>query len=159
MNTNSTPTVGELLLSVAKLTDLIGIQKETINKLESRVQDLETTIASVPTMSREEVLLDRYTESSKHNRLINAKPEVIAFAAHLLFVKQVPAMRIAESGLLSQSKMHGLSSWKRQHLLDFCELNSVKDIYMDGLGETEAKKFMPHYGLYQAYLEKTRSNA
>ena len=128
-----------------------------IKKHDARITTLEATMASVPTMSREEVLLDRYTASSKTNRGVNADPKVVAFAAHLFYIKQLPAMRISESGLLSQSKMHGLSQWSKQHLLDFCDINNVKTVYLDGLDEVEAKELMPNYDLYQAYMYKVRS--
>lgn len=127
-----------------------------IKKQDARITTLEATVASVPTMSREEVLLDRYTASSKTNRTVNADPKAVAFAAHLYYIKQVPAMRISDSGLLSQSKMHGLSCWGKQHLLDFCDINNVKYVYLDGLDDAEAKELMPNYELYQAYLDKVR---
>ena len=129
-----------------------------IKQQDARITTLEATLASVPTMSREEVLLDRYTTSSKVNRAVNADPEIVAFAAHLFYIKQIPAMRISESGLLSQSKMYGLSQWSKQHLLDYCEVNDVKDIYLNGLDEDKARELMPQYDLYQEYLAKTRNN-
>lgn len=132
-------------------------QDAHIKEQEARINEIEDTLASMPTVSQEDAVLDRYTTSSKLNRSVNAQPIAIALAAHLLYVKHIPAMRISESGLLSQSKMHGLSQWSRQHLLDFCVVNNVKDVYLNGLGEAEARKLMPHYDLYQAYIEKIRN--
>ena len=154
---NTTPDTGALLKEFEQMRHTIKSLLGVIKKQDARITTLEATVASVPTMSREEVLLDRYTASSKTNRAVNADPRIIAFAAHLYYIKQVPAMRICESGLLSQSKMHGLSQWSKQHLLDFCDINSVKDVYLDGLDEAEAKELMPNYALYQAYLDKVRS--
>ena len=146
-----------LLNEFASMRNTIKGLLYVIKKQDARLITLEATMASVPTMSREEVLLDRYTASSKTNRAVNADPRTVAFAAHLFYIKQLPAMRISESGLLSQSKMHGLSQWSKQHLLDFCDINSVKDVYLDGLDEVEAKELMPNYDLYQAYMYKVRS--
>ena len=146
-----------LLNEFASMRNTIKGLLYVIKKHDARITTLEATLSSVPTMSREEVLLDRYTASSKTNRAVNADPKVVAFAAHLFYIKQLPAMRISESGLLSQSKMHGLSQWSKQHLLDFCDINSVKDVYLDGLDEAKAKELMPNYELFQAYIDKVRS--
>ena len=146
-----------LLNEFASMRNTIKGLLYVIKKHDARITTLEATMSSVPTMSREEVLLDRYTASSKTNRAVNADPKVVAFAAHLFYIKQLPAMRISESGLLSQSKMHGLSQWSKQHLLDFCDINSVKDVYLDGLDEAKAEELMPNYELFQAYIDKVRS--
>ena len=146
-----------LLNEFASMRNTIKGLLYVIKKHDARITTLEATLSSVPTMSREEVLLDRYTASSKTNRAVNADPKVVAFAAHLFYIKQLPAMRISESGLLSQSKMHGLSQWSKQHLLDFCDIHSVKSVYLDGLDEAKAEELMPNYELFQAYIDKVRS--
>ena len=153
----TTPDAEALLNEFASMRNTIKGLLYVIKKHDARITTLEATLASVPTMSREEVLLDRYTASSKTNRAVNADPKVVAFAAHLFYIKQLPAMRISESGLLSQSKMHGLSQWSKQHLLDFCDIHSVKSVYLDGLDEAKAEELMPNYELFQAYIDKVRS--
>lgn len=103
--------------------------------------------------TQEQILLDRYTASSLKNRNVNADAKAVAFAAHLYHVKQVPAVRISKYGLLSQSKMHGLSTWDNQHLIDFCELNDVTAIYQNGVSDTEAKGLMSDWAGMRDYLD------
>lgn len=133
--------------TIGKLTEVIRRQNERISKLESKCEHM-------PTLTHEQVLLDRFTMSSQRNRSVEADAKVIALSAHLYYIKQVPAVRISKSGLLSQSKMHGLTSWDKQHLLDFCELNSVTDIYQNGLPDSEVKAMMSSPEVYQEYLDK-----
>lgn len=157
--TNETAIINQdlLLQEFEQMRQTIRGLVSVIKKQDTRLYALEGAMASVPTMSREEILLERYTISSKVNRSINATPRAVAYAAHLYYIKQIPAMRISESGLLSQSKMYGLSLWSKQHLLDFCDVNDVRDVYLNGVEETEQKELMPKFELYQAYLDKVRS--
>lgn len=115
---------------------------QLVKKYDERIKVLEAKTADVPFKTAEQILLDRYTASSQTNRNLNADPKAVAFAAHLYYVKQVPAVRISSYGLLSQSKMHGLSTWDDQHLIDFCELNGVIDIYQNGLSDRDANALM-----------------
>lgn len=128
--------------TMAKFIQLIKQQSERISELDERIQVLEMKLADTPLKTPEQILLDRYTASSLKNRNLNADPKAVAFAAHLYYVKQVPAVRISSYGLLSQSKMHGLSTWDDQHLIDFCELNGVIDIYQNGLPDRDANALM-----------------
>ena len=50
--------------------------------------------------------------------------------------------------------MHGLTSWDKQHLIDFCELNGVSDIYLHGLPLDEVKAMMANPDFYQEYLDR-----
>ena len=119
---------------------------QVIKQQDERIKVLEMKLVDTPLKTPEQILLDRYTASSQTNRNLNADSKAIAFAAHLYYIKQVPAVRISKSGLLSQSKMHGLSTWDNQHLMDFCELNVVTDIYQNGVSDTAAKGLMTETG-------------
>ena len=132
--------------TLAKFVKLIKQQDERIKVLEMKLAD---TTLKAP----EQVLLDRYTASSQTNRNLNADPKAIAFAAHLYYIKQVPAVRISKNGLLSQSKMHGLSTWDNQHLIDYCALNSVTDIYQNGVSDAAAKGLMADWAGMKDYLD------
>lgn len=120
----------------------------------------KTKLAGVVLPSPKQALIDRFTESSKRNRNLNEMPQRIALAAHLAHVKQVPNMRIAECGLMSVSKLHGLKHWQTQHLLDYCALNNVLDIYQNGMAAADIKNLLPDggYDKLMAYIEKPNQN-
>ena len=142
----------ELLNELASMRNTLAQFVQVIKRQDERIQVLESKLEQVPQLTPEQVLLDRYTASSLKNRNLNADPKAVALAAHLYHIKQVPAVRISSYGLLSQSKMHGLTSWDNQHLIDFCELNGVTDIYKNGLSDRDASMLMDWSGL-QDYLD------
>ena len=141
-----------LLNEFASMRNTMAKFIQLIKQQDGRLRVLEMKLADTPVKTPEQVLLDRYTLSSQTNRNLNADPKVVAFAAHLYYIKQVPAVRISKSGLLSQSKMHGMTSWDKQHLIDFSELNGVTDIYKNGMSDTEAKKLMTDWAGMKDYL-------
>ena len=135
---------------------LLKKQDEYIKEQDRRLVELESRLQGVVLPSPEQALLDRFTESSKHNRNLNEIPQKIALAAHLSHIKQVPNMRISECGLMSQSKLHGLGQWTSQHLMDYCTINNVLEIYENGLPDAEVKNLLPAggYDKFKAYLER-----
>ena len=135
---------------------LLKKQDEYIKEQDRRLVELESRLQGVVLPSPEQALLDRFTESSKHNRNLNEIPQKIALAAHLSHIKQVPNMRISECGLMSQSKLHGLGQWTSQHLMDYCTINNVLEIYENGLPDAEVKTLLPAggYDKLKAYLER-----
>ena len=135
---------------------LLKKQDEYIKEQDRRLVELESRLQGVVLPSPEQALLDRFTESSKHNRNLNEIPQKIALAAHLAHIKQVPNMRISECGLMSQSKLHGLGQWTSQHLMDYCTINNVLEIYENGLPDAEVKTLLPAggYDKLKAYLER-----
>ena len=143
----------ELLAEFASIRNTMAKFIQLIKQQDERIKVLEMKLADTPLKTPEQVLLDRYTASSLGNRNLNADPKAVAFAAHLYHIKQVPAVRISSYGLLSQSKMHGLSTWDNQHLIDFCELNGVTDIYQNGVSDTEAKGLMTDWAGMRDYLD------
>ncbi len=150
-NPESTP---DLLQEFASMRNTLAQFVQVIKRQDDRIRVLETKLEQVPQLTGEQVLLDRYTLSSQTNRALDADAKSIALSAHLYYIKQVPAVRISKSGLLSQSKMHGLTSWSKQHLIDFCELNGVSDIYLHGLPLDEIKAMMSNPDFYQEYLDR-----
>ena len=144
----------DLLQEFASMRNTLAQFVQVIKRQDDRIRVLETKLEQVPQLTGEQVLLDRYTLSSQTNRALDADAKVIALSAHLYYIKQVPAVRISKSGLLSQSKMHGLTSWDKQHLIDFCELNGVSDIYLHGLPLDEIKAMMANPDFYQEYLDR-----
>ena len=144
----------DLLQEFASMRNTLAQFVQMFKQQNERLGVLETKLAQLPQLTGEQVLLDRYTASSLKNRNLDADAKVIALSAHLYYIKQVPAVRISKSGLLSQSKMHGLTNWDKQHLLDFCELNGVSDIYLNGLPLDEVKTMMSNPDFYQEYLDR-----
>ena len=144
----------DLLQEFASMRNTLAQFVQVIKHQDDRIRVLETKLEQVPQLTGEQVLLDRYTLSSQTNRALDADAKVIALSAHLYYIKQVPAVRISKSGLLSQSKMHGLTSWSKQHLIDFCELNDVTNIYLHGLPLDEIKAMMANPDFYQEYLDR-----
>ena len=143
MSDNKNPEITpDLVQEFASMRNTMAKFIQLIKQQDDRIQVLETKLEQVPQLTGEQVLLDRYTLSSQTNRTLDADAKVIALSAHLYYIKQVPAVRISKSGLLSQSKMHGLTSWDKQHLIDFCELNGVSDIYLNGLPPDDVKAMM-----------------
>ena len=139
---------------------LIKQQDEYLKDQDRRLVELESRLQGVILPSPEQALIDRFTESSKHNRNLNEVPRRIALAAYLAHVKQVPNMRIAECGLMSASKLHGLGQWQPQHLLDYCTLNNVLDIYQNGMADADIKNLLPDggYDKLMAYVERKNQN-
>ena len=144
----------DLLQEFASMRNTLAQFVQVIKHQDDRIRVLETKLEQVPQLTGEQVLLDRYTLSSQTNRALDADAKVIALSAHLYYIKQAPAVRISKSGLLSQSKMHGLTSWSKQHLIDFCELNDVTNIYLHGLPLDEIKAMMANPDFYQEYLDR-----
>ena len=143
----------ELLNDFTNMRNTMAKFIQLIKQQDERIKVLEMKLADTPLKTPEQILLDRYTASSLKNRNLNADPKVVAFATHLYHIKQVPAVRISSYGLLSQSKMHGLSTWDNQHLMDFCELNGVTDIYQHGVSDTVAKGLMTNWAGMKDYLD------
>lgn len=150
---DTTNTTHDLAQEFASMRNTMAKFIQLIKQQDERIQVLEMKLADTPLKTPEQILLDRYTASSKTNRNLNADPRAVAFAAHLYHIKQVPAVRISSYGLLSQSKMHGLSTWDNQHLIDFCELNGVTDIYQNGVSDSEAKGLMTDWAGMKGYLD------
>ena len=150
-NLETTP---DLLQEFAGMRNTLAQFVQVIKRQDDRIRVLETKLEQVPQLTGEQVLLDRYTLSSQTNRALDADAKIIALSAHLYYIKQVPAVRISKSGLLSQSKMHGLTSWDKQHLIDFCELNGVSDIYLNGLPLDDIITLMSNPDFYQEYLDR-----
>lgn len=150
-NLEATP---DLLQEFASMRNTLAQFVQVIKRQDDRISTLEAKLEQVPHLTGEQVLLDRYTLSSQTNRTLDADAKVIALSAHLYYIKQIPAARIIKSGLLSQSKMYGLTSWTKQHLIDFCELNDVSDIYLNGLPPDETKAMMSNPDFYQEYIDR-----
>lgn len=142
----------DLLQELASMRNTLANFTQLIKKQNEKIKELEAKTAHLEPVTAEQLLIDRFTASSMRNRNLDADPRTIAYTAHLYHIKQVPAIRINMYGLLSQSKMQGLSKWEKQHLLDFCELNGVSDVYKNGLPDDEVKELVSDWVGFKEYL-------
>lgn len=124
-----------------------------IKQQDNRIVELESKLALYKLPDPDTALVNRLAVSSTRNRTLTDPPHVIAYAAHLRRFKGIPAQRIYKAGLLSQSKLHGLDKWENQHLLDFCELHDVMDVYLNGLSDSQAREIVPNYDDLKAYID------
>lgn len=147
-------TLKPLFIEFEGMRGTIGKLIQLIKQQDTRIAELEQKLSIYVLPTAEQTTLDRLTLSSSRNRDLSEKPHVIAYAAHLRKIKQVPAQRLYKAGLMTQSKLHGLDQWEAQHLLDFCEVNGVMDVYRSGLSDTLAREIVPKFDELKTYLDK-----
>lgn len=148
--TTATTPDGTPLDEIAAMRQTIALFTELMRKQDSRLTALESKFTEHVPESLS--LLPRFALSSERNSRINLPPRVIAYASHLRFIKNVPGIQLVEHGLISLSRMRSLNAWDKQHLLDYCEINNVLDVYEHGLPDDEARELVPDWEGLQAYL-------
>lgn len=151
------PTPQELWLSLASMGKTLATFVEVIKYHNARLDGLEAKLAEPPetnatASTQPQNVAERYLSSCQRNRRMIAAPVAIAYAAHLHFIKRVPAKRIIQHGVLSQFHMYTLRAWETQHLLDYCEVHGVSHVYHQGLPESEAKKYTKDWEGLCAYI-------
>lgn len=65
-------------------------------------------------------------------RRIRAEPALVCLCAHLMYVRDIPARRLYDNGIMSQSKVIGLAKWSASYALDFAELHGLTGILKHG---------------------------
>lgn len=71
-------------------------------------------------------------------RRIRAEPALVCLCAHLMYVRDIPARRLYDNGIMSQSKVVGLAKWSASYALDFAELHGLAGLLKHGeTGETD----------------------
>lgn len=68
----------------------------------------------------------------KNIRRIRAEPALVCLCAHLMYVRDIPARRLYDNGIMSQSKVIGLAKWSASYALDFAELHGLTGILKHG---------------------------
>lgn len=119
---------------VRKILDLVQRLTHELADLRSRVESLER----------------------KRQRTLRAKPQAIALAAHLYWVRGVPANRVHQAGVLSQSQMQNLTEWPKQAVQDFCADNRVLTILREGLPDEQAELLAPGWVHVVEYIHSKR---
>lgn len=65
-------------------------------------------------------------------RRIRASPELVCLCAHLMYARDIPARRLYDNGIMSQSKVVGLAKWSASYALDFAELHGLTGLLKHG---------------------------
>ena len=117
-----------------KLLDLVQRLTRELGDLRNRVEALER----------------------KRQRTLRAKPQAIALAAHLYWVRGVPAKRVHQAGVLSQAQMQNLTEWPKQAVQDFCADNRVLTILREGLPDEQAEALAPGWAQVVEYINTKR---
>jgi hypothetical protein len=70
-------------------------------------------------------------------RRIRAEPALVCLCAHLMYVRDIPARRLYDNGIMSQSKVIGLAKWSASYALDFAELHGLTGLLKHGETDPE----------------------
>ena len=65
-------------------------------------------------------------------RRIRAEPALVCLCAHLMYVRDIPARRLYDNGIMSQSKVIGLAKWSASYAMDFAELHGLTGLLKHG---------------------------
>ena len=68
----------------------------------------------------------------KNIRRIRAEPALVCLCAHLMYARDIPARRLYDNGIMSQSKVIGLAKWSASYALDFAELHGLTGLLKHG---------------------------
>ena len=73
----------------------------------------------------------------KNIRRIRAEPALVCLCAHLMYVRDIPARRLYDNGIMSQSKVIGLAKWSASYAMDFAELHGLTGLLKHGETDPE----------------------
>lgn len=65
-------------------------------------------------------------------RRVRAEPALVCLCAHLMYVRDIPARRLYDNGIMSQSKVIGLAKWSASYAMDFAELHGLTGLLKHG---------------------------
>lgn len=133
-----------------KLTTTITEQSKRIDALEAKIASLE----SRPVRARKTRNLGQRVDGSR--REIAEEPRVLVVAAHLMRTLNVPAYRIALSGLLSQSKADGVRLWGDDNTRQFAAEHGLEDVLENGVTVAELASMVTNMDALPEVTEKVR---
>ena len=133
-----------LLNEFASMRNTLANMIQLIKQQDERIKALEESQAENNAEQNRARLLRRYSENLSQHKPVRLDPWQVALVAHLSIIKQLPATTIVNTGLASKWKLHTVLSWDIQHLLDYCELNDVIDIYEHGLSIYKLREYLPY---------------
>lgn len=132
------------------LDRIVNVQTE----LAKMIGELANRVSKLEGKHPDNILQQRYNESSRVNRGINEPPARVALAAYLMDKLNVPQYQIVASGLLTQSRIQGLKSWDAQHYADYMDICNVRHIYENGMPISEMNTYVPNITPLLSYLPK-----
>lgn len=113
-------------------------------QLEARISALEEAVEADGKAARQRAARRSGERRTRNGyRDVSAPATNIAVAAHMLFVLNIPAYRVAYSGVLTTSKVDGVKSWGPEYARQYAEENGVVHIYDNGLPLGELLQLAP----------------
>lgn len=106
-----------------------------IRKLYAEIEGLKDAHDDASVASRVVARRAELRERLHGTRRIRAEPALVCLCAHLMYVRDIPARRLYDNGVMSQSKVIGLAKWSASYALDFAELHGLTGMLK--YGETD----------------------
>lgn len=101
--------------NIRKFATIVKNQIETIDKLEKRVEELESS------------------KRTANNRKVSGDPEKIALVLNLLHKQGYSIQAAADTGLLSYSKTYGVYSWDEKFRTEWLEKYDLVGVFENPL--------------------------
>lgn len=133
----------ELLDEFASMRNTLMLLVQLIKQQDERIKELEESKGDTNNAFNRVDVLQRFSESAKQYKHTKLDPWRVALVAHLSLIKQLPVATIVNTGLTSKWKLDIVLNWDTQHLLDFCVLNDVSDVYENGLPLYKLREYLP----------------
>lgn len=103
-----------------------------IRKLYAEIEALKDTHDDASVASRVVARRAELRERLHGTRRIRAEPALVCLCAHLMYVRDIPARRLYDNGVMSQSKVIGLAKWSASYAMDFAELHGLTGLLKHG---------------------------
>lgn len=103
-----------------------------IRKLYAEIDSLKAAHDDASVAARVVARRAELRERLHGTRRIRAEPALVCLCAHLMYVRDIPARRLYDNGIMSQSKVIGLAKWSASYALDFAELHGLTGLLKHG---------------------------
>lgn len=103
-----------------------------IRKLYAKIDALKDAHDDASVAARVVARRAELRERLHGTRRIRAEPALVCLCAHLMYVRDIPARRLYDNGIMSQSKVIGLAKWSASYALDFAELHGLTGMLKHG---------------------------
>lgn len=119
-----------------------------IRKLYAEIEALKDAHEDASVASRVVARRAELRERLHGTRRIRAEPALVCLCAHLMYARDIPARRLYDNGIMSQSKVVGLAKWSASYAMDFAELHGLTRLLRDG--ETDMARLIAITGTSDA---------
>ena len=103
-----------------------------IRKLYAEIEVLKDALDDASIAARVVARRAELRERLHGTRRIRAEPALVCLCAHLMYVRDIPARRLYDNGVMSQSKVIGLAKWSASYAMDFAELHGLTGLLKHG---------------------------